>query len=443
MFSTVEIIGCINTVVSLLYCYYCLLRIRKSKKIQLSPVSSIFIVISNGLAIPFIQYANPEYKLPYGDDLTITSFISMMIFIIISFGFQIISDKFNKTKKNNQFQKYEKRKSIFYFYFVFILVIFGFFRFVFLSGGISFLGVILANLNSSSAYYSSRLETGSLIGSTTGMGLAFMANSFLIPSLLAAIVYLKKTTSLKESLADWGFIIVLMTLNIVLSAIFAKRLTLLISFFLPLAILYINKNKKNYENITNKNSKMSLFKSFNKNFSTLFFVVLLLGLAIGIFSITSGDSFALSFLSLLDRIFIIPCGTSNYYYEIFPARIPFQGIQNILDLPSDISYSDIAKLSTGDSFTANACFLAIAYSGAGFFGIAAISIIYSVLVTFHDWWLNRVDKLLGMIVLAVNIYGVSALANVPLLPAIVSYGFLSSTLVISLMIKRSTFLKIF
>lgn len=437
MFSTVEIISWINTVVSLLYCYYCLLRIRKSKKIQLSPVSSIFIVISNGLAIPFMQYANPEYKLPYGDDLTITSFISMMIFIIISFGFQIISDKFNKTKKNNQFQKYGKRKSIFYF--VFILVIFGFFRFVFLSGGISFLGVILANLNSSSTYYASRLQTGSLIGSTAGLGFAFMANSFLIPSLLATIVYLKKTTSLKESLADWGFIIVLMTLNIVLSAIFAKRLTLLISFFLPLAILYIKNNEKNYENITNKNSKMSLFKSFKKNFATLFFVVLLLGLAIGIFSITSGDSFELSLLSLLDRIFIIPCGTSNFYYEIFPARIPFQGIQNILDLPSDISYSDIGKLSTGNSFTANACFLAIAYSGAGFFGVAAISIIYSVLVTFHDWWLNRVDKLLGMIVLAVNIYGVSALANVPLLPAIVSYGFLSSTLVISLMIKRSTF----
>jgi hypothetical protein len=108
-----------------------------------------------------------------------------------------------------------------------------------------------------------------------------------------------------------------------------------------------------------------------------------------VFAVLSAASYHVNFgmniptaiVSFLTRSFMVPSITETHYFYLFPHELAFRGFQqSFYMLPDGIAASfedysilDIGEIAMGDRFSANASFLAVAWSGAGYIGVAAVS----------------------------------------------------------------------
>lgn len=87
-------------------------------------------------------------------------------------------------------------------------------------------------------------------------------------------------------------------------------------------------------------------------------------------------------VATLGRVFLVPSNTEAYWFWVYPDRLPFWGLGYAIMTNLGI-IQQTAFEATGDIFSANASFVAVGWSGAGFFGVllnGVILIIYAHLV---------------------------------------------------------------
>lgn len=148
-------------------------------------------------------------------------------------------------------------------------------------------------------------------------------------------------------------------------------------------------------------------------FTILFIIVTAL------YGLNFGLSLSDSIKSTLYRSFLVPCATESNYFYVFPEASTFRGLQKIFSIElgknqlkiDDVTIYDVALIATGDRFSSNASFLSVAWSGAGYFGVIVISIIFIIIAAHLLRLINKLDRYSRYATLVYGILGGFFLVN--------------------------------
>lgn len=115
------------------------------------------------------------------------------------------------------------------------------------------------------------------------------------------------------------------------------------------------------------------------------------------YSVNFGLDFSAAIQAILSRTLAIPGATEVNFFAVFPEQYDFRGILNTIRISllgfggKDPSIYEVAIAATGNGFATNASFLAVAWSGAGYFGVLLISSIFIMILYGFDKILNRFE----------------------------------------------------
>jgi hypothetical protein len=147
--------------------------------------------------------------------------------------------------------------------------------------------------------------------------------------------------------------------------------------------------------------------------------------------INFGQSVVAAIQAVFARLLVIPGATETNYFYVFPDIYFFRGIDRILlinlghfPVLDDITIFDVAVAATGDRFSSNASFLAVAWSGAGFWGVALASIILVGVLIALDRFLLSVDNRVYIVLVALTVQSFLGLSSGSLLDYIHWGGFI-------------------
>lgn len=154
-------------------------------KLRLLHLSSVGVVLTNGLGIPFTTLSQEAYFARSSDpETTWTAVISMTIFIVTSLISQLQSFYKDPVSATPSYLTPRKRLNAnLFFWFLLILGILGIGKFMLIDGGISFLGFIFSSLGNLAIYYATRKEIGeSLIKPGQGFVIVVTSMNYLLPA---------------------------------------------------------------------------------------------------------------------------------------------------------------------------------------------------------------------------------------------------------------------
>lgn len=405
-------------------------------KIRLLHITSIAIVLTNGAPIPFTTISYSNFTKSSELETILLSFSAITLFILICCIFQLQAFYTNRKSKNSAGLIKRKKYANLWFWLFLGIGTLSVLRFMLFSGGISYMGSIFSSMGSLGQYYETRLEIGeALVQAGKGLGWATISTNYLLPTILFTSVYYAANRKLnkKSQLLYWITFSVALALIVVLSITFAHRFMFLYILLLIIMAIFTYNYKGNIE---------IYFLHWKKPYLVISIFLGIIASGGFLFSVISGGDFWEGVGLLLDRIFIVPAGTSSYYYYLFPRAYPYRGLlqafqmYGIVPNGGDIGFYDVAEAMTGLRYGANACFLAIGFSGAGLLGVLLVSVVYCILASSADRLLNNVEPRLRFIGILINFYGILSLISNPLYGSIVSFGFGISTFILYLIINR-------
>jgi hypothetical protein len=423
---------------SLIFIIYFIRIFFRYKFLRLFPIYNISIVLTNGVGIPFVKYFNSYYNFPDSQDIQKIALANIIIFMFVCLLFQLI-DNYLYKKRNYEKENYFDvipRVNYSAYYFLLLIAIFGFIRFVFISNAFQYMGIILAAPDHAKYYYL-RSSVSYLIMQLPGTGLATICIRYLNYLLIfVTLTILIRSNSSIVKIFNFIIVFFLLVSTLIITAIFAHRsmVAFLLLYTLCLVAIFLRERRSKFENIIFGNKfkgNRSKYKSLLLSFFTLLVSVGLVSRFLSDFTYMESDNqLSTGLITLFERLMIVPAGTNNYYYELFPDTMPFRGILYSLD-PFDLDfYADIAEYHTGYRFGANVFFVATAYTGSGFLGVFLVSIAYCTISLYQDSLIYKIkNSRLNIFFLSVNIPGVLILSSTSIFSSIL-FGFFSPTLLL-------------
>lgn len=115
------------------------------------------------------------------------------------------------------------------------------------------------------------------------------------------------------------------------------------------------------------------------------------------YSVNFGLSFREGFLSMVSRLLLVPGATETNFFGVFPDIYRFRGVDKVFNIQlgvfptREVTIYDIAVAATGNQFSSNASAVAVAWSGAGYLGVAAVGIVFAVSLLMIDRLLQSLD----------------------------------------------------
>ncbi len=126
-----------------------------------------------------------------------------------------------------------------------------------------------------------------------------------------------------------------------------------------------------------------------------------------LYVINFGQTLQSSVQGFVYRSFLVPAASEANFFVIFPDSFPYRGVAHVFNIPwgrvaqaSSVSIVDIARAATGGEYSANASFLAVAWSAAGYIGILVISLVMVISLMILDRLYGRASKKVFYIALA-------------------------------------------
>ncbi|MGQ9574461.1 MAG: hypothetical protein ACUVUC_04020 [Thermoguttaceae bacterium] len=109
--------------------------------------------------------------------------------------------------------------------------------------------------------------------------------------------------------------------------------------------------------------------------------------------------------SSLYRLFLVPASAETCYFVAFPEALPFRGLHRsfsiaLRDSPTDATIYDVAEAAMGKRSSVNASLLAVGWSAAGYWGVAASVLVFAVGLLLVDRLLARADRQIYLMLLA-------------------------------------------
>lgn len=133
-------------------------------------------------------------------------------------------------------------------------------------------------------------------------------------------------------------------------------------------------------------------------------------------------------ISTISRVLLVPGVTETNFFAVFPEVYPFRGIDRVFSIPlgmyptNDVTIYDVAVAATGNRFSSNASLVAVAWSGAGYLGVAIIGFMFTSSLLLLDRGLQRVDSLTYLCISALVLPSTVALVSSGLADFAVNWG---------------------
>lgn len=299
----------------------------------------------------------------------------------------------------------------------------GFLRYFFSAGAWQHFGAVITAVRAGAEYYDAREAVAAQLMAETGKGVAHGTTAVyvIIPVVVAVGLYgfrhFRRFGYLLLAVAAVGQ--ALLTVSITM-----ERAPILFALTLPLLAWVAAKFQPQ--------AAMRLLKQRIWRTLTIGATAFLL---IGLLMYQWTDVGENPLTSMLDRIFLSPCITANYYLAAFPAEFPFRGWSKILSMgatlgAADTGTRDIHNFVTLGSYAhnPNSGMLATAYSGAGLAGCVAVTLLYLSAVVMIDRLFRRYSPEIRSLNLLINLYSLPMLSNTPFLAALASGFFIPSVL---------------
>jgi hypothetical protein len=153
-----------------------------------------------------------------------------------------------------------------------------------------------------------------------------------------------------------------------------------------------------------------------------------------VFHATLNSTVGVAVGELFTRVFLVPAFTPLFYYEVVPDALPFRGLLQSLYIyhvqaPAwDYSIYDVAHHATGKPYGANAHFLAVGFTGAGFGGVFMVAMLCLALVVSFDYFLIELEPSHRLVAICCSGFGFISIISINLLGAFEN-GFLLGSLV--------------
>ncbi|HEX7860742.1 MAG TPA: hypothetical protein VF773_10475 [Verrucomicrobiae bacterium] len=153
-----------------------------------------------------------------------------------------------------------------------------------------------------------------------------------------------------------------------------------------------------------------------------------------IFHATLNSTVGVAAGELFARVFLVPAFTPIFYYEVVPDALPFRGLLQSLYIyhvqaPAwDYAIYDVAHHATGKPYGANAHFLAVGFTGAGFAGVLFVVLLCLALILLFDYFLIELEPSHRLVAICCSGFGFISILSINLLGAFEN-GFLLGSLV--------------
>lgn len=158
-----------------------------------------------------------------------------------------------------------------------------------------------------------------------------------------------------------------------------------------------------------------------------------------------GQPFWGAIASVCARLLFIPGATETNYFAVFPEFFQFRGLDHVFNMAlrwqpgmgtDEVAIYDVAFAATGDTFSSNASFLAVAWSGWGLPGVGIASLLLVSSLLFIDLRLKEVDQRTYLGVLALSTQSILGLISGSLMD-FVSWGGVIIPLAVLFVIRTS------
>lgn len=386
-------------------------------------LDSIGLALAPYLPLESIQYLpNPVFRIrDQNTELYFRQLFAHWIFLFFALIGLLIEFFWLRKKPDSKFH-YEhiseyinKKYALWGFLFLF-LGIAASIKYFFIGPGLELLMNTKLLFSSTAGAVASRSEVRDTVQFGQGAYLALLASTTIFP--LAALFYIK--SKLRE-----------------------KKIFIFVCFFLSFAYAFQTRQKApllatilSYSLLII--SYKQIKKDLNLNAVRRFVIpALFLGLIGGVilYSVNFGLSLSTAVISVFARLFMIPGATETNFFTVFPDYYDFRGLTRVFNIPlkqanNDVSIYDVAYMATGDYFSSNASFLAIAWSGFGYVGVMIISSLFIGALLLLDRMLLKVDEVLYLGVLSLSFQSIIALVSGSLLNYISWGGMIFPLLVI-------------
>lgn len=399
---------------------------------RIGTISLLIFVITNVIGISFVPVILKEellitgsVMLPFQPSAYSTQVISAAIFVLASFCFLHVSHYDLKLPSHVNKNRYFPGYLWFVGGGIFLIGVALWLKYMLFAGGLN----IALNTKYSFFDYNqsaaSRAEVKEILQTGQGYYRALIASYSVFP-LSAALLRLFGRRK--------AFFLFIWTAGMALSLLFAvstrQKAPPIIVILCFIAILAVSES----QNVRIKNS---LQKRRRKR--VVIGIVAIFLLSSIFYYVTQGESFAISMKKVILRIIVTPAASAHLWYIAFPAGLPFQGISNVFLIQpptandsSAITIQDIAFETTGGSFSANASFLAMGWSGLGYIGVFLSIIAFLTLLRIMDLATCRLNGLAMKLIFCLMIPGFPPLTSSSLgdmvligtIPAILFFVFL-------------------
>lgn len=394
------IMSATHFIFSIIVLIVCVKSIRTDRPSLLAITAIGFIIIDSlGVAIaPYlplsdINYLNsPTFVINFKDqDLYLRQLLAHWVFFLI-----ILITTFARSKSsapNIKQVQYNPKIVSYLTGIMFIISIIAYARYFIFGPGLDILLSSRLSFGSTSEAIASRVEIRYFIENGQGAYLASVASKVLLP-IVAGIATLFRLP----------FYRITWFTCFVFSAVYAfqtREKSPLIASVVMYTALYLWGRMRP--------SGLSQMKSANQAWILIPVAFVFFIGGAGFYAINFGLSWQTALQGIFARTLAIPGATETNFFAVFPDIYDFRGISNIFKIPllgfglNDISIYEVAIAATGDGFSTNSSMIAVGWSGAGYLGVAIVSVIISSLLAIADYFLLQMQASVTLLAVILSI----------------------------------------
>ena len=343
-------------------------------------LDSLGLAIAPYLPLEKIPYLpNAFFTINYIDVETYSRLlIAHWIFILVSM-FAVLVESGWKNKNADMYQ-FKSTYFINIAILIFAIGLIAYIRYFIFGPGLELLKGTRLFFSSTIEAVAHRVEARNLLELRQGAYMASIASVVLFP--LSSLVFLK------DKKQKGKYFMILCFILSMIYAIQTRQKAPVLAILIVYSLLIV-------QNLHAKHIRFQIKTVF------LYFLIITIIGGLIFYMINFGTSPFASLVSVFARVFIIPSATETNYFVTFPAIHDFRGIYKIINITllskfqldySDLTIYDVAYAATGDRFSSNASFIAVAWSGAGYFGVFIVSILFSLALLVIDKKFINIDN---------------------------------------------------
>ncbi len=400
--------GSIYLAFCLAYLLFAWWVMRRSKRLLLLAMLGILMVLTNGIAVPFLSMTDTSSMFIDTFEVSMRAYITMGLFMLVSGAYLFYLSR-QPDVTNELDGGLDARLKLFMVFMLMAGVALSL-RFLILGEGMQYVGVVLQSSESQKAHYQARGEVYETLIQETGRGVggSGMSMGIFLPLAMTPAMYFV----VQRKKYQYGIIVLLAVFLIALqSLVFSQRSMLINMVLIPTMLWFLIKYSHAIEN-----------KFLAPRYVWIFILAVLIMMVVSSSVYMVADSMemadSLSFFGY--RVFVIPAGMASWYYELFPDYFPFRGLSEMFSMGTvhqtdraGITFADVSYVISGARYNANVSFLTVAYTGFGYVGVMMVSAVVCGIAFLLDLGAWKLQSSLRAMILVNGIINILILASSP------------------------------